>query len=234
MCRPSVRPVSSSASHTGVYDGIVERRRRCTRWAARTPRPGPSSRMRGAPRRRLRRVLQRQRADALEAVGRDGAPLGDPVVVDRGTTPPRARGRGCRRASGRGRGTSPTTSMPSASSTFTRSCGVEAGGVAVLVVAAAGRSSRSSRPRCRGRRAPFGRPSCPRRGTRRSRSPRSSAAGCPRSPRSSRQAPLPEVGGLAEVPVGVDDVLVLGFTHVSRVRGVRHGVNRQPVIGHQR
>ena len=58
-----------------------------------------------------------------------------------GTTRPRGRGRGSRRASGRDPDTSPTMSMPSASSTFTRSWRIEAGGVEVFVVPALPNSS---------------------------------------------------------------------------------------------
>ena len=81
MCNPSASPVSSSASHTGVYDGSCNgtplyafgRTNVPT-----SPRSFDAARLVG----RGRGILQRQRTGALEPFGCDRAPLGDPVVVD--------------------------------------------------------------------------------------------------------------------------------------------------------
>ena len=92
---------------------------------------------------------------------------------------------------------------------------VEPGRVQVLVVAAAARSRRRARPRCRVRRGRG-------RSTIRSstqalvvaRWPRSSAGGC-RGRRGGREVALPEVGRLADVAVGVDDVVGVGLRGAS-------------------
>ena len=158
---------------------VVEADARCTRSGRAKPADEPEVARCGAPRRpRAAGSCIGQRADAHEPVGRGRAPLGDPVVVDRARLAPRASGRWMPPSLRPSPGYITEMSMPSASSTFTRSCGVEAGGVAGPRSGGRGRSPRSSRPRCRARRDRGRSPSCPRRGTRRSRSPRSSAAGC--------------------------------------------------------
>ena len=81
MCSPSASPVSSSASHTGVYTRVVERhavvRVRADERADEPEVLDPAGLVG-----RGRGILQRQCAGSLQPVGCRGAPLGDPVVVD--------------------------------------------------------------------------------------------------------------------------------------------------------
>ena len=171
------RPVSLNASHTGVYDRMVEV---AVVVRVRSGEAGLQSERRDATRfvGRALRVLHRERADADEAVRLLRAPVRDPVVVD-------LRSDATARS---GSWIAPSfRPSPGYITDDVDAFGVEhlhplvriePGGVEVLVVPAPAEVGERSRPRCRGRRARDRSPCGPRRGTRRSRSLRSTAGGC--------------------------------------------------------
>ncbi len=176
-------------------------------------------------------VLHRERADALEAVGRDRAPLGDPVVVDRarlhreprvGDPPELETEAGIHHRDVDALGVEHLHPL----------VGVEPGGVAVFVVAALAEVLVALARVAEAYETTFGR--------HRVLDETLVEAGRlvppqpdPPVPHRGRKVPLPEVGGLAQVPVGVDDELrrrlARAFRHAPGSARPGTGVNRVPM-----
>ncbi len=182
--------------------------------------------------RRLRGVLQRQRADATQPVGGGARPLGEPVVVD------------AARPGGELRVADPPELQPEPGvdhrevdalrvEDLDPLAGVEAGRVQVLVVAAPAEVVEGLAGVAEPDQAPVGGHAV--------LHPALVVPGglVPPEPdplvaEIRRQGSLPEVGGLANVPVGVDDVRgIAGGAHRPRIGGRHDAVNRVPVIGPQ-
>ena len=204
MCRPSVRPVASSASQTGVYDRIVERA-----LVVRVRPCEPRDETAVADPVRLAGgfvgVLHRERADSLETVGRNRAPLGDPVVVDRARLH-RERRVGDAAELEAEAGVHHRDVDPLGVEHLHPLVGIEPGRVAVLVVPALAEVLVALPRVAEADETTFGRhrvldetfvetgrlvPAQP----------------DPAIAHRRREVPLPQVGGLAQVPVGIDDVL---------------------------
>ncbi len=150
-------------------------------------------------------VLHRERADGLEAIGRDRAPLGDPVVVDRAGLH-RERRVGDPSELEAEAGVHHRDVDPFGVEHLDPLVGIEPGRVAVLVVPALAEVlvtlagvPEADEPTC---------------GRHRVLDETLVEAGRlvppqpdPTIPHRSGKVPLPQVGGLAQVPVGIDDVL---------------------------